>query len=146
MPEPFSLYVHIPFCTAKCTYCAFNSYAGQGSLMTPYAEAVRREAALWTAPMAGRKVDTAFLGGGTPLTRDVDSGRVEGPDLDLQADMYEWPGPRLAEAGYRQYENSNWARSGRECRHNQVYWRNGDWLGLGAGAHSHLFGERFAHG
>jgi oxygen-independent coproporphyrinogen-3 oxidase len=50
----------------------------------------------------------------------------------------------MAAAGYRQYEISNWARPGQECRHNLVYWRNGDWLGLGAGAHSHLGGTRFA--
>ncbi len=81
---------------------------------------------------------------GTPLTRDVKRGRSAGPDLDLQADMFEWNRARLADAGYGQYEVSNWARPGRECRHNLVYWRNGDWLGLGAGAHSHLFGERFA--
>jgi oxygen-independent coproporphyrinogen-3 oxidase len=50
----------------------------------------------------------------------------------------------MAAAGYRQYEISNWSRPGQECRHNLVYWRNGDWLGLGAGAHSHLGGLRFA--
>src|SRR5687767_1844556 len=62
----FSLYVHIPFCTAKCTYCDFNSYAGQGSLMTPYAEAVALEAALWAPHLQGRAVETIFFGGGTP--------------------------------------------------------------------------------
>ena len=40
--QPFSLYVHVPFCGAKCTYCDFNSYAGQDSLMRPYADAVAR--------------------------------------------------------------------------------------------------------
>ena len=44
----------------------------------------------------------------------------------------------MAAAGYQQYEISNWCRPGEECRHNLVYWRNGDWLGLGPGAHSHL--------
>ena len=58
--------------------------------------------------------------------------------------MYEWSQERMAEAGYQQYEISNWARPGQECRHNLGYWRNGDWLGLGAGAHSHLGGTRFA--
>jgi oxygen-independent coproporphyrinogen-3 oxidase len=276
--EPFSLYAHIPFCTAKCTYCDFNSYAGQDSLMTPYARAVETEARLWSPHLAGRLVQTVFFGGGTPsllplpemqvivealqrhfdiapdaefsleanpgtvdaahlqglrrlgfnrisfgvqsfhddelrtleriheadevddayswarragfenvnldliyglqwqtlagwqdnleralamqpehlslyaltledgtpLTRDVARGRSPGPDLDLQADMFEWSIERMAREGYRHYEISNWARPGRECRHNLVYWRNGDWLGLGAGAHSHLFGERFA--
>ena len=275
---PLALYVHIPFCTAKCTYCDFNSYAGQESLIAPYAEAVAREAALWSPRLAGRQVETVFFGGGTPsllplpemrvivsalrerfdiapdaevtleanpgtvdaahlrglrdlgfnrisfgvqsfhdeelrrlervhdarevedayrwardagfenvnldliyglqgqslagwqanleaalalgpehlslyaltledgtpMTRDVARGRVEAPDPDMQADMFEWSRDRLARAGYRHYEVSNWARPGRECRHNLVYWRNGDWLGIGAGAHSHLAGERFA--
>lgn len=81
---------------------------------------------------------------GTPLTRDVERGRKAGPDYDLQADMFEWNRERLPREGFHQYEVSNWARPGRKCRHNLVYWRNGDWLGLGAGAHSHVFGERFA--
>jgi oxygen-independent coproporphyrinogen-3 oxidase len=278
MAEPLALYVHIPFCTAKCSYCDFNSYAGQESLMRPYAEAVAREAALWAPHVAGRTVTTVFFGGGTPsllplaememisaalrrsfdvapdaevsleanpgtvdeaklqglralgfnrvsfgvqsfhdmelldlerihsgeeaaraygwaraagfdnvnldlifglagqtleqwrenleralalgpehlslyaltleegtsLTRDVERGRRAGPDPDLQADMYEWSRERLRTAGYRHYEVSNWARPGCECRHNLAYWHNQDWLGLGAGAHSHLFGERFA--
>lgn len=276
--QPLALYVHIPFCTAKCSYCDFNSYAGQDSLFAPYAAAVSREAALWSPLVAGRKVESIFFGGGTPsllplpemelivgslfryfdvaadaevsleanpgtvdaahlqglrrlgfnrisfgvqsfhddellsldrihaasevddasrwareagfeninldliyglagqdmegwqgnlrkalslgpehlslyaltleegtpLTRDVGRGRVEGPDLDLQADMFEWSREHMATAGFQHYEVSNWARPGRECRHNLVYWRNGDWLGLGAGAHSHLSGWRFA--
>ncbi len=81
---------------------------------------------------------------GTKLAYDIDHGRVPEPDGDAQAAMYEWAGERMASAGYGQYEISNWARPGQECRHNLVYWRNGDWLGLGAGAHSHLGGFRFA--
>jgi oxygen-independent coproporphyrinogen-3 oxidase len=81
---------------------------------------------------------------GTPLTRDVERGRSAGPDLDLQADMFEWNRERLTGAGFGHYEVSNWSRPGRECRHNLAYWHNSDWLGLGAGAHSHLFDERFA--
>jgi oxygen-independent coproporphyrinogen-3 oxidase len=275
---PFSLYVHIPFCTAKCTYCDFNSYAGQDSLMRPYAEAVAEEARLWSPHLAGRPAETLFFGGGTPsllplpemevivralkqcfqiekeaefsieanpgtvdaahlaglrkmgfnrisfgvqsfhdddlrtlerihdarevedaygwarkagfenvnldliyglqgqtmegwqanleralalgpdhlslyaltleegtpMTRDVERGRQRGPDLDLQADMFEWSLERMKRAGFQHYEISNWSRPGRECRHNLVYWRNGDWLGLGAGAHSHLSEARFA--
>lgn len=276
--EPFALYVHIPFCSAKCTYCDFNSYAGQDSLFEPYAKAVAREAELWAPVVRDRRVETVFFGGGTPsllplehmgtivsavrerfdiapdaevtleanpgtvdaahmqglrelgfnrvsfgvqsfheeelrrlerihdaqevedayawaraagfervnldliygligqsmeawqtnletalalgpdhlslyaltleegtpLTRDVERGRTPGPDLDLQADMFEWTREHLRGRGYEHYEVSNWALAGRECRHNLVYWHNGDWLGLGAGAHSHLFDERFA--
>jgi putative oxygen-independent coproporphyrinogen III oxidase len=49
---------------------------------------------------------------------------------------------RLASAGYRHYEIANWARPGSRCLHNTTYWRNGEWLGVGAGAHSHLGGVR----
>jgi len=52
---------------------------------------------------------------------------------------------RLAAAGYRQYEISNFARPGRECRHNLRYWRCQQWLGLGPAAHSHVDGRRFQH-
>jgi oxygen-independent coproporphyrinogen III oxidase len=81
---------------------------------------------------------------GTKLAYDIDHGRVPEPDGDLQADMWDWSRERMAGAGYEHYEISNWARPGEECRHNLVYWRNGDWLGLGPGAHSHLDGVRFA--
>ena len=81
---------------------------------------------------------------GTKLAYDIDHGRAPEPDGDLQADMWEWSRTRLAHASYEHYEISNWARPGEECRHNLVYWHNGDWLGLGPGAHSHLAGVRFA--
>jgi oxygen-independent coproporphyrinogen-3 oxidase len=52
---------------------------------------------------------------------------------------------RLGAAGYRQYEISNFARPGAECRHNLRYWRCDDWLGLGPAAHSFVDGRRFRH-
>jgi oxygen-independent coproporphyrinogen-3 oxidase len=64
------------------------------------------------------------------------------PDDDGQADRYELASERLRAAGYGHYEIANWAKPGKECRHNLVYWRNGEWLGVGAGAHSHLGGRR----
>lgn len=272
--EPLSLYLHIPFCTLKCRYCDFNSYAGIDQLMGPFVEALSAEIRLWGPLLRGRSVETVFFGGGTPsllplhhlertmaalrssfdirpeaeitleanpgtvdaaylgglvslginrisfgvqsfhddelaaldrihtaeeakrcyawareagfrrinldliygltkpfatmerwrdnleqaielrpehlslyaltveegtkLAYDIDRGAVPAPDPDAQAEMYEWSSRRLSEAGYQQYEISNWCRSGEECRHNLVYWRNGDWLGLGPGAHSHL--------
>jgi oxygen-independent coproporphyrinogen-3 oxidase len=60
------------------------------------------------------------------------------PDDDMAADMQEWLEPRLAQAGYRHYETSAFARPGRQCRHNLNYWQFGDYLGIGAGAHSKL--------
>ncbi len=79
---------------------------------------------------------------GTKLAHDIERGRVPGPDGDLQAAMYEWSCERLDRTGYKHYEISNWCRPGGECQHNLVYWRNGEWLGLGPGAHSHLIGTR----
>jgi oxygen-independent coproporphyrinogen-3 oxidase len=275
---PLSLYIHIPFCSLKCSYCDFNSYANLEHLVPDFTRALCQEMRLWSPAMAGRPVPTVFFGGGTPslmplgeleaifaamrenfaldpdaevtieanpgtvdldylrglvalganrlsfgvqsfhddelialdrihtaaeakqgyawareagfrrvnldliyglpeqplerwqetleqaialapdhlslyaltveegtkLAYDIDHGRVPEPDSDMQATMYEWSQRRLAGAGYVQYEISNWARPGEECRHNLVYWRNGDWLGLGPGAHSHLDGARFA--
>lgn len=60
------------------------------------------------------------------------------PDSELAADMQELIEGRLAGEGYRNYETSAFARPGRECRHNLNYWRFGDYLGIGAGAHSKL--------
>ena len=60
------------------------------------------------------------------------------PDDDAAADMQVMAEETLAAAGYRHYETSAFARSGFECRHNLNYWRFGDYLGLGAGAHGKL--------
>jgi len=79
----------------------------------------------------------------TPLHRWVAEGKVTPPDEDLAADMYDHARDRLREAGYTHYEISNWARPGRECRHNLTYWRNLPYLGLGAGAHSWYAGHRY---
>lgn len=60
------------------------------------------------------------------------------PDEDTAAAMQDWLEQRTADAGYRRYEVSAYARSGRECRHNLNYWTFGDYLGIGAGAHSKI--------
>jgi oxygen-independent coproporphyrinogen-3 oxidase len=60
------------------------------------------------------------------------------PDEDAAADIEAAVHARLAAAGYRHYETSAWSRPGRECRHNLNYWQFGDYLGIGAGAHSKL--------
>jgi putative oxygen-independent coproporphyrinogen III oxidase len=65
------------------------------------------------------------------------------PDEDTAADMMDMVEKTLSEAGYVHYETSAYAMPGGECRHNLNYWRFGDYLGLGAGAHSKLsFPER----
>ena len=60
------------------------------------------------------------------------------PDIDAAWDMQEACQARLADAGYAQYETSAYARPDRQCAHNLNYWKFGDYLGIGAGAHGKL--------
>jgi coproporphyrinogen III oxidase-like Fe-S oxidoreductase len=76
---------------------------------------------------------------GTPLADDPSRH----PDDDLQADEYELADDLLSAAGLSWYEVSNWARPGHECRHNQLYWSQGEYLALGCAAHGHRHGRRF---
>lgn len=81
---------------------------------------------------------------GTALARRVARGELPAPDDDVAASRYELIDDRLTAAGLRWYEVSNWAATGAaECRHNLGYWLDGDWWGLGPGAHSHLDGTRW---
>ena len=87
---------------------------------------------------------------GTPMNAWVERGLLTEPDDDLAASMYEWAIERLPQAGYAQYEISNWARQDKNgqvmaCRHNLQYWLNLPYLGLGAGAHGYAGGVRTAN-
>ncbi len=59
------LYVHVPFCRRKCSYCDFNSYAGLETLHAPYVAALTAEMT-WLARRGEWQADTVFIGGGTP--------------------------------------------------------------------------------
>lgn len=287
-PQPFSVYIHIPYCISKCPYCDFNSHVVAAIPETDYTEALLRELEDYgnADDWHGRSVQSIFFGGGTPSTFDpknigkllarvaatfritadceitleanpgtVDSkkffgyrdagvnrisvgvqsfqpkllqflGRIHSADeainalnvvkqagfkkfsLDL---IYANPGQTLAEleadldtalgfqpphlsaynltfeegtpfhheyragrmrnldedeeiamaeliehklhgAGLSRYEISNYALPGHHSRHNANYWRGGDYLGLGAGAHSYrrlqaggVFGRRWSN-
>jgi oxygen-independent coproporphyrinogen-3 oxidase len=65
------------------------------------------------------------------------------PDDDDQADKYEIVDDLLVDAGYSNYEISNWSLPGHECRHNMLYWRQGNYAGFGSAAHSHVDGRRW---
>jgi oxygen-independent coproporphyrinogen-3 oxidase len=81
---------------------------------------------------------------GTALARRIRRGELEAPDDDVAADRYELVDDVLGAAGFDWYEVSNWARSPADrCRHNLGYWCDGDWWGVGPGAHSHLDGTRW---
>ena len=274
-----ALYLHIPFCSAKCGYCDFNSYEHLDHLVPEYTPALVNEIELWAPAARQHRVSSVFFGGGTPsltsledleaitgavreryavdpeaewtleanpteltaqhltgmralginrlsmgvqsmhadelelldrqhtparvveavaaaraagfnnlnldlifglighteerwcdtleqvlalepehlscyalsvepetaLYYRVEKGLLPEPDPDVAAAQYEWTRGRLAEAGYEHYEISNWAKPGRRCEHNLVYWRAEPYLGMGAGAHSFFVGQRFAN-
>lgn len=65
MPDPLALYLHIPFCRTRCTYCAFNTYTGQSDQIPAYLRALKREIDLVAARPAW-PVISLYFGGGTP--------------------------------------------------------------------------------
>ena len=275
--KPLGLYIHIPFCKAKCIYCDFYSLPRAEEQMDAYVAALRRDIAQKAEAAGSYTVDTVYFGGGTPsylgaerleviletvfahyhvsadaeITTEAnpDSAREERslrhlreagfnrislgmqsacdeelrrigrvhtheetisavkaaraagfdnvsldliyglpgqtstrweenlraaialapehlscyglkveegtplyekrsamhlPDDDMQAEEYLTTVELLARAGYRQYEISNFARPGRESRHNLKYWTMQEYLGFGPGAHSDFGGRRFA--
>ncbi len=76
---------------------------------------------------------------GTPLADDP--GRH--PDNDDQAEKYLAADDALGCAGFENYEISNWAKEGSRCRHNLLYWTQGEYVGIGAAAHGHRDGRRW---
>ena len=78
---------------------------------------------------------------GTPLFENQDKYKF--PDEDTERRMYHDTVKVLGDAGYEHYEISNFAKPGRECRHNIAYWKRGDYLGLGLGASSCMNETRF---
>lgn len=80
---------------------------------------------------------------GTKMGARLARGQISAPEDGELADKYLLADEFLSRAGYGWYEISNWARPGRECRHNLCYWQNRNWWGYGPGAHSHINGTRF---
>jgi putative oxygen-independent coproporphyrinogen III oxidase len=77
--RPFGIYVHVPFCVTRCGYCDFNTYTELGGLQATYAEAAVAEVRLARQVLGDRapRVDTVFVGGGTPtLLPPEDLGAV----------------------------------------------------------------------
>jgi len=93
----------------------------------------------------------------TPLTARMQRGRITPADEQLEAEMYERTIDRLTAAGFEHYEVSNFARKtppagepevtetpgSRRCRHNRLYWLNGQWLAVGPSASGHVAGRRW---
>jgi oxygen-independent coproporphyrinogen III oxidase len=82
---------------------------------------------------------------GTPLYAELPTSNLKLPDNETEYSMYKSAIETLTASGYKHYEISNFAKPGFECQHNLVYWRNGNYLGVGAGAHSHWNGRRWSN-
>ncbi|WP_040758390.1 radical SAM family heme chaperone HemW [Ruminiclostridium papyrosolvens] len=273
------LYIHVPFCSSKCNYCDFNSYAGKINFADNYFKAMKKEVELYKEYMKDYLIHTIFIGGGTPsvvseryifeilekcktcfnisdnceisiesnpgtlsieklkaykkaginrismglqayqknllkylgrchshedfsasvknardagfeninadiifgipgqtienwketlsylISRGINhisayslkieegtkfgtmekEGSLVQVEDELDREMYHYAVDYLSEQGLKQYEISNFAKAGYECKHNLTYWKCVDYLGLGAGAHSCLKDVRFSN-
>ena len=112
---------------------------------TPEAWASDLETVLGWAPAGPEHLScySLIVEPGTPMADAVARGILRVPDDDAAADLYEAAIERLDAAGYIHYEVANWARGEAfQARHNLVYWRNGEYVGAGAGAHGMIAGRR----
>ena len=82
---------------------------------------------------------------GTPLARLRARGKVKEVDDETELAHYQLVRSILSAGGYQHYEISNFANPGFACRHNQLYWSGGEYLGVGPSAHSHWQGERYGN-
>jgi oxygen-independent coproporphyrinogen-3 oxidase len=82
---------------------------------------------------------------GTPLFDMVKSGKISPCDEETERKMYEYAVKTLEKNGYKQYEISNFAKTGKPSRHNLKYWNLDEYIGLGISAHSFLGGVRFSN-
>lgn len=115
-------------------------YGVPGQTLASWAESVQAVLSLQPAHLS---LYCLTIEPGTPMKRWLENGRIPPPDPDLAADQYTLACEQLAAHGYDHYEISNWALPGYACEHNLTYWRNGEYLGLGAGAHGHAGGIRY---
>ena len=81
----------------------------------------------------------------TPLFEAYKSGKYKEPDQETDRRRYHMTIDFLKKHGYNKYEISNFAKPGKECRHNIKYWSCSEYIGLGAAAHSYYKGERFSN-
>lgn len=115
-------------------------FALPGQTAAIWAETLRRALALETAHLSCYSL---IVEPETPFHAWDAAGQLARPDNDEEAAMYETCIETLVSAGYEHYEVSSFARTGRRCRHNQVYWRNEEYVGFGVGAASYVDGVRF---
>ena len=100
------VYVHIPFCQRKCSYCDFNAYAGMRSLYEPYTRAVVREISNPPPPISNAKAETVYFGGGTPsllplaMLAEILAACRASFDVPPEAEITLEANPGTVDAGY----------------------------------------------
>ena len=127
-----------------CREAGFDNLSVDIMLATP-GQTVEKAAALaeWAAGLGAEHISAYLLKieAGTPFDRAGTASAC--PGADEAAEIYLAACRTLREQGYAHYEISNFARPGRESRHNTLYWRLGEYLGIGPSAHSFYGGRRF---
>lgn len=118
-------------------------YARQGQTLDMWERELSEALAMGTSHLSLYQLT---IEEGTPFHTLFQRGEIVLPDEDSGANMYELTQAMCADAGLPAYEVSNHARMGEESRHNLVYWRGGDYAGIGPGAHGRLTldGQRHA--
>jgi len=111
-------------------------YGGAGESLDDWRTTVQQAIALGPTHVSAYALT---IEAGTPLAAKPELH----PDDDDLADKYELADDLLTAVGLANYEVSNWARPGHECRHNVLYWQQGDYRGFGSAAHSHAAGRRW---
>lgn len=111
-----------------------------GSTLTQWEESLQR--ALFLRP-EHISLYNLTIEEGTPFWQQHQRGSLSLPDEETQLAQYQTGCRMLTQAGYEHYEISNFAIPGYRSRHNQIYWRNEEYLGLGTGAHSYIQGRRY---
>ena len=115
-------------------------YALPGQSMEDWEETLDRVAALGPEHISAYSLTPEVS---TPLWRRIQSGETTLPDEETDRRMYHLCRERLAGFGYSHYEISNFAKPGRECKHNLVYWTRKPYIGVGLGASSFFRGRRW---
>jgi len=111
-------------------------YGGAGESLADWRSTLQQAVALGPTHVSAYALT---IEAGTPLAAKPELH----PDDDDLADKYELADELLTAAGLANYEVSNWAQPGHECRHNVLYWQQGDYRGFGSAAHSHAAGRRW---
>lgn len=115
-------------------------YGAPGTSLTVWKETLERATGLNIQHISAYSLT---IESGTAFGRAVRHGDFAAPEDDFLGELMEQAEQLLGQAGFERYEVSNWAQPGFESRHNLNYWRGGDYLGVGCGAHGHSRGHRF---